>query len=335
MLKRLCLVFVVMLGLAACAAADAPRWEKQFNGNGGPIVAVGWHPNGQQISFGTMEGALRVRDLSAADDDTNLLDAAGWLAYSPIVVAANPNGSPLGSASLLTLSPGGRFSIWYPDTFQRQSWSDGAGTLGALSADGRVMACTNGKEGIHVWPLNHYDPSWHSVKMPRPDLDGRVTALALNRNGALLASGYLLADGSGRFIVWDRLPGKILNAHPLDQAPGQIAYSPKGTHLAVVGRTKAGQGFISLWAPRGDGEPAVFAPPPSPVLSAEFSPDEKLLATGRIDGTIDIWDVASQKIVRTIPQAHQGPVRAVSWHPRGISLASGGEDGFVRLWSLK
>lgn len=324
----------VVPAIADDAALPTLTLVKSYNGHGGPALSVAFHPSDQQLAFGTQSGMLRVRDLTGGDADTNLTDAACWVAYSPFVVAANPNGTPLGIPSLVTLAPSSMLTIWYPDTFQRQGYYPDAGTNGALSANGRVMATTFGKMKIHIWPMEKWDPSWDRIKMATPDgIDGNVTAMGLNQNGSVMASGYLLADNSGVVVVWDRLTGKELNRFTLDQAPAQLVFPPKTKScLIVTGRTADGLGLVRVLNERGDGVIATWPALPSPVLSAGFSWDEKHLATGRIDGTLDIWDVAQGKVVASVASAHQGPIRSIAWSHDSNTIATAGEDGYVHLW---
>ncbi|KZW02542.1 WD repeat-containing protein 61 [Exidia glandulosa HHB12029] len=70
------------------------------------------------------------------------------------------------------------------------------------------------------------------------------------------------------------------------------------------------------------------------VLSATFSPDGRLAASGSADKTVRVWDIAARTPVSTIQE--QGEVWSVSWRPRpGIGpgmFVAGTEDGMVKWW---
>ncbi len=71
------------------------------------------------------------------------------------------------------------------------------------------------------------------------------------------------------------------------------------------------------------------------LFAYAFSPDDKLLATGGLDGTIRIWDLANGSMVRAMI-GHNSYIYDLSWSPDGNSLASaGGWDGTMRVWDIR
>ncbi|KAJ1489277.1 WD40-repeat-containing domain protein [Baffinella frigidus] len=89
------------------------------------------------------------------------------------------------------------------------------------------------------------------------------------------------------------------------------------------------------------------------VFCVSLSPDGRSLASGSQDGTLNLWDVGTGKIVRNLKAnsmqqagcaregaagGHEGvhapPCRAIAWCPSGKLLASGDESGQVCLWNL-
>ena len=70
----------------------------------------------------------------------------------------------------------------------------------------------------------------------------------------------------------------------------------------------------------------------SPIVSAQFAPGGKLLATGAGDHTVRLWDVLTETPKATL-RAHSDWVLAIAWSPCGRYLLSGGKDGTVAVWA--
>lgn len=80
-----------------------------------------------------------------------------------------------------------------------------------------------------------------------------------------------------------------------------------------------------------------------PCLTAVFSPDGKLAATGSHDASLKVLDVHKMKhrtgdvgdkpVIRTLYD-HVAPVSDISFHPNGNVLASCSEDQSIKLFDL-
>jgi WD40 repeat protein len=66
--------------------------------------------------------------------------------------------------------------------------------------------------------------------------------------------------------------------------------------------------------------------------SVVFSPDSKLAASRSDDGTVRLWDTATEVVLRTL-EGHSEPVSSVSFSSDGKRIASGSLDKTVQLRS--
>ncbi|RUS97406.1 hypothetical protein DSM106972_085090 [Dulcicalothrix desertica PCC 7102] len=78
---------------------------------------------------------------------------------------------------------------------------------------------------------------------------------------------------------------------------------------------------------------SVFAKTFSTAMSAVFSPDGKILATGHSEGSISLWDSASgQHLIKL--QGHFAPIWCINFSPDGKILATGADDKVIKLWDI-
>jgi WD40 repeat protein len=64
-----------------------------------------------------------------------------------------------------------------------------------------------------------------------------------------------------------------------------------------------------------------------------FSPDGKTLATGEMNSPVNLWDVETHTLRRTL-EGHSGYVWGVAFGPDGKTLVSGSEDETAIIWDV-
>ena len=65
-----------------------------------------------------------------------------------------------------------------------------------------------------------------------------------------------------------------------------------------------------------------------------YSPNSKIIVTGLEDGTILIWDAATQQQMGKL-KGHSGWIYGLSFSPDGKTLASGSRDNTVKIWDVQ
>ena len=223
----------------------------------------------------------------------------------------------------------------------------------ALSGDGALLAAGTSAGEVWLWRV--------ADRTPLLALEGHtgvVWGVALNADGRLLASG----SGDGTVRLWEAPSGRLLAT--LEGHTGGVW----GVALSADGRLLASGGWdgtVRLWDPRsassaGQGASsggllATLQGHTGGVWGVALSADGRLLASGGLDGTVRLWELFaglvpaagsspsadSQDSAASPPsgwrplstlEGHTAGVRGVTLSADGRLLASGSEDGTVRLW---
>ncbi|CAG5074000.1 Similar to wdr61: WD repeat-containing protein 61 (Danio rerio), partial [Cotesia congregata] len=69
-------------------------------------------------------------------------------------------------------------------------------------------------------------------------------------------------------------------------------------------------------------------------MELKVSPDGKYIASGAIDGIINIFDVAYGKVLRTL-EGHAMPIRSLCFSPDSQLLLTASDDGHMKLYDVK
>lgn len=69
-----------------------------------------------------------------------------------------------------------------------------------------------------------------------------------------------------------------------------------------------------------------------PLTAAEFAPDGSRFVTASDEGTAQVWDVSTRKVLHTL--THGSGISAVVYDPQGLRIASIGYDDPVKIWDV-
>ena len=70
------------------------------------------------------------------------------------------------------------------------------------------------------------------------------------------------------------------------------------------------------------------------ALCATFLPGDKIVIVGNRNGELEIFDIASSKLIDTV-KAHEGPIWSLHVHPDGRSMATGSADKSARFYNFE
>jgi WD40 repeat protein len=170
----------------------------------------------------------------------------------------------------------------------------------AFSPDGHTLAIPGHGDGNHnrIWLWDTTDPA-HPQRLGRT-IQGGIPAFA--PLGHTLAVGTDIGDRA--IQLWDTThPAHLVPlSTPLTGTdPGTTpAFSPDGRTLAIGGD----DGSVRLWNTKDPVHPVALGDPvtghTSGIATMTFRPRDHILATVSIDGTIRLWDLDAERVIRRI-----------------------------------
>jgi len=192
-----------------------------------------------------------------------------------------------------------------------------------FTPDSKILASGSGDKTINLWEVCTYK---NIATLPS---EGSLVAISP-------AGEYLAVVGSNQTIELRNLSTRKMVAR-LKGHKSKIqtfAFSPDGKTLASG--SSWGDTTIRLWNVNTGENIATFHGIEDPVKSVTFSSNGQLIASAKLNGIVELWDVASGKRIDT---KHGGIAGSVAFSPddkilaqvHGISDAGSG----IYLWDVK
>ncbi len=302
--------------------------------NGQSHDCLAWSHDGQFLAVGGQAGCVQVwawttatpEHLARIEATTTWIDRLAW--------------SP--TQNLLTYGAGKTVKVWDADRQEvvtSLNFTHSAPFAITWHPDGQQLA-VGGYQGVKIWTAQHWDDAPYVLTIPSASV-----AIAWSSDGQYLAVGNL--DQTITVLDWQ--PSQDIPetaSRPLtDSTPWIMRGFPgKIRQLAWSARENRGQSpllasasadSLIIWAKHTDAaigwEGQVAGNHRGTIQAIGFQPGTTLLASAGADGWLGLWYDGTE-LVQTMAGAHQG-FSCLSWHPQGHSLAAGGQQGEVLLWS--
>lgn len=351
----------VLDGVVRLWNADGSTRSAPVVGHGGRHVrSLGFSPRGDLLATAGWDGRVQLWNLDGSPH------GAGFIAHDgpSFAIAFSAQGD-----YLATSGKDERVRLWNLDGSPRSELPAGHAESVrrvAFSAQEPIIAAAyrkNHSGAVRVWDLDgtaraHHGPQ-HDFAIetlafsPRGDLfvtgdrsgvvqlwktDGtayanplslhhrEVTAVAISPDSDLVASGarhepLLVSDLTGRARGFVTGIGDTMDV---------IVFSPKGDLIAAGGVP----GFMQIWDLSGEIRVPPFKAHTESFFAIAFPPAGDYFATvGGGSYAVKLWNLDGTP--RGMPlEGHAATVRDLAFAPTGELLASGGEEGVVRLWNI-
>lgn len=333
-------------GLLISAVAYLPDGQLVLTGSADGTIAL-WRTNDGTKVFtcsGHRRGVLR---LVVSKDGKLALSAGGdhvvkaWILPEGKELRTLANNEQAGEMAGVALSPDGRRAAlagtWEDgvrvvdvETGQETARLPGPAFSLAFSSTGRFLVA-GGIGGLKLWELatNKEAGALKEVWHPGPEMEKTEFARAV---AFLPGDKQVFFLGQGRPKLWDIVAGNVVRTWTTEVALARALPSPDGKR-ALFGSS----GLLQLWDLTTDREvqtliPA-FLPIPEgqPTTEVMFSPDGTLGLWGQRDGTVAVWDMKRNQIVRTLKGNVQWIERIVISSDNRITLAAT-SDHLVHAW---
>jgi WD40 repeat protein len=282
----------------------------------------------------------------------------------------SPDGKILasGSAAKSFLSDSGKFEIIIWNVSDGKLLTHLIGhkrPIRSISFDssGKLLVSTDTRGEIRIWSLD----SMKQIKF----IDGLewINTVCFTPDSKFILGEYSF---DRKVNIWDAETGELVSTLPVNIQIGSMDISPDGSKIALscyhkiqiwslISQKKLisiDDNYINgfrityssdgkkLAVGLGNGDVKIFDPETlkllnifqghfKPVLSVSFSKDKKYLVSGSSDQMIKVWNLQTQKEIKTLVNEHKGTVQAVSFNPTTNSFATTGQDKLIKIWKIK
>lgn len=292
-----------------------------LKGHNGQVSCLDFSPDGKVLVTGSSDRTVRLWDAEKG---------------KPIAVLTGHTATILGvnfladSSKVASVSGDGTIRMWDPKIGDGNEILRGHTNFVysvAYHPDGKRVISTGWDGTARIWNVatgreeavfNHGGPKVI------------VGAISIHPDGKLLATRV-----RGLVYLWDIETGAELNrweAPSHNWVDAKLAFNPKGDLLACG----CGNGEVWIWDVESRQRIAKLAGNSVEIRDVAFSRDGRWLVVagdGR-DNKTRVWDVAKQEVVRVL-EGHTNTVFCLAFNREGTLLATGSEDGTVRLWDTQ
>ncbi|ETR99543.1 putative transcription initiation factor TFIID 100Kda [Trichoderma reesei RUT C-30] len=283
-----------------------------FHNTLGSVSCLEFSDDGQLAAVGTTESYIRVWSL-----DGSALPSSN----------AHEKGAKFNSRKLI-----GHFGPVYDISFSdsasgppQKLFGDEGRQNPAIDGRPKLLLSCSADGQIRLWSLE----SWTCLCVYKSH-DGPVYRAQWSPHGH-----YFLSGGYDKVVrVWMQdhaSPQRLLVGH--DTSISAIAWHPNGMY--VFSASDETDKTVRMWSVVTGACVRVFTGHTDHISALRCAPNGKILASADIAGNIFFWDLVKGTRIKRSRGHGKGGIWSLSFSVESNILASGGQDGTVRLWDVE
>ena len=293
----------------------------RMTGHTSRIYELAFSPDGSLLATGSSDYTLRLWDMAEMSELATLQETD--VRSTVFSVAFSPDGAFVAAGQ-----SDDKIRIWDIAELEIVNTAEGhdnSVNAVAFSPDGSLLASSSNDLTVRLWNAEDVDELAVTVGHT-----SNMNSVAFNPDGSILGIG-----GSGRRSwLWDTstMPELHLSSFLKDSLGAtaenktSVTFSPDGKIAATI------DGFdIRLWNPE-NGDEIGKLDGEGLTTSISFSPDSSLAVYVGSDGVF-VFDVAKEELLISFSD-HTAWVKTVAFSPQQTMIATGSDDGTVRIWAL-